>query len=83
MFVLISVRWKILIRIIANHPLILYCVFFSIMFAFMIGVTTSNFGALVRFKIPLIPLYMGSMVVLLGQLKVHSGVKRKHTLPTG
>ncbi|MFT4678265.1 MAG: hypothetical protein ACI9RU_000460 [Litorivivens sp.] len=83
LFVLISVKWRILIQIIADHPLILYCLFFSIMFAFMIGVTTSNFGALVRFKIPLIPLYMGSMVVLLGQLKVHAGVKRSHSLPTG
>ena len=34
----------------------------------MIGLTTSNFGALVRFRIPIIPLYMASVMVLLGYL---------------
>jgi hypothetical protein len=34
----------------------------------MIGLTTPNFGALVRFKIPLIPLYMACMMVIYAEL---------------
>lgn len=62
--VLLRMNWRRLFRLIADNPVILYSFSFSVLFAFMIGVTTSNFGALVRFKIPLIPLYMGSMVII-------------------
>ncbi|MCB0760514.1 MAG: hypothetical protein KDC12_03250 [Flavobacteriales bacterium] len=80
LLVLISIRWRSLWRIIVDNPIIMYCLFFSVMFAFMIGVTTSNFGALVRFKIPLIPLYMGTMVILLGQLRIHNSQLKRDTL---
>lgn len=59
-----------LVAFFAGHPLLLYSLTFSLLFAFMIGVTTSNFGALVRFKIPLIPLYMACIIILLGHLRV-------------
>lgn len=68
-FVLISIRLRVILRLISDHPLILYSFLFSVLFAFMIGLTTSNFGALVRFKIPLIPLYMGSVMVMFSQLR--------------
>ncbi|HQZ41723.1 MAG TPA: hypothetical protein PK735_02445, partial [Flavobacteriales bacterium] len=42
-----------------------------LLFGFIVGVTTPNFGALVRFKIPLIPLYISALYLIkyLGQLK--------------
>jgi hypothetical protein len=45
-------------------PVLWFCLSFSILFAFMIGVTTPNFGALVRFKIPLIPFFSVFLVVI-------------------
>lgn len=68
LMVLIRLRFKVIYRLIADEPLILYSFVFAILFAFMIGVTTSNFGALVRFKIPLIPLYMASIMVMYSHL---------------
>jgi len=62
--------WKIPFRVIrplfSAYPVLLYALVFSVLFAFMIGITSSNFGALVRFKIPLIPLYMAVLMVFVG-----------------
>lgn len=41
-----------------SHPVIFFCMFFSIFFAFAVGFTSFNFGALVRYKIPLMPFYV-------------------------
>ena len=71
--VLFNIRRRALYKLIAENPIIMYSLFFSIVFAFMIGLTTSNFGALVRFKIPLIPMYMASMLILLSHLRITKG----------
>jgi len=46
-----------LIRILFNEPILLYAFVFSILFAFGVGIAGTNFGALVRYKIPLVPFY--------------------------
>lgn len=52
------------LKIISKNPLLLFCITFSILFAFMIGLTTSNFGALVRFKIPIIPFFVSTLFII-------------------
>jgi hypothetical protein len=37
---------------------------FAIFFAFSVGLTTANYGALARLKIPCIPFYMCSLFIL-------------------
>lgn len=69
LIVILSLKLKIIRKLIKDHPVILYSLAFAVFFAFMIGVTTSNFGALVRFKIPLIPLYMAVVMVLYSHLR--------------
>lgn len=56
---------KRLFRMIRDNPLLLFSILFSIIFAFIIGISTSNFGALVRFKIPLMPFFTSSILILL------------------
>ena len=51
-------------KIISKSPLLLFCILFSILFAFMIGLTTSNFGALVRFKIPILPFFVSALFMI-------------------
>jgi hypothetical protein len=46
-----------------TNPLLQMFFFFAFSYAFMIGVTTPNFGALVRFKIPLLPLFVAGMFI--------------------
>jgi hypothetical protein len=56
-----KVKWREAFKYLGKNPLLVYSLAFSFMFAFMIGLTSPNFGALVRFKIPLIPLYMAAL----------------------
>ncbi|MDZ4824710.1 MAG: hypothetical protein SH856_14730 [Flavobacteriales bacterium] len=67
--VIVGTKPRILWRLIFNNPVLLYSLIFSLLFAFMIGLTTSNFGALVRFRIPLIPLYMGTIMILFSNMR--------------
>lgn len=45
------------IKIFINNPFLMAGLAFIIVFALMVGLTTANFGALVRYKIPLIPFW--------------------------
>jgi hypothetical protein len=63
-YVVYKAKVKVFFRIIAKNPLLLFCIIFSVLFGFMIGLTTSNFGALVRFKIPIIPFYVSAMFII-------------------
>jgi hypothetical protein len=42
---------------------------FSIFFAFALGITTANFGALVRYKIPSVPFFLSMLFILENQAK--------------
>ena len=52
------------IKIGANEPMVIFSFLFAIFFAFAVGVTTANFGALVRLRIPLIPFFAGGLAIL-------------------
>jgi hypothetical protein len=44
-------------RMIFDDPVIAFCFVFALLFGGIIGATTTNFGALVRYKLPCIPFY--------------------------
>jgi hypothetical protein len=48
-----------------TNPNTLFCFVFAISFAFAVGVSTFNFGTLVRYKIPLIPFFLMSLILML------------------
>jgi len=64
-YALFRVSWFRIYTTIADQPILMCSILFSILFAFLVGLTTSNFGALVRFKIPLVPLYMSTLMVVI------------------
>lgn len=47
-----------------SDPLILFCLSFAIIFAFSVAISTSNFGALVRLRIPLLPFYLSGIFII-------------------
>jgi hypothetical protein len=47
-----------------GDPLLTFCFSFSLLMAVAVGATSYNFGALVRYKIPLMQFYLTGMVVL-------------------
>ncbi|MEP1034886.1 hypothetical protein [Ekhidna sp.] len=62
-YVMFKVRFKDLYKRL-SHPLILSLTVFSLTFAFAIGAVTYNFGALVRYKVPILPLYLIVLILL-------------------
>ncbi len=59
-------------------PEILFCIVFSIVFAFAVGISTYNFGTLARYKIPLLPFYFTGLVLLYryGRLERDENLRR-------
>jgi hypothetical protein len=50
--------------VIRSNSYIVFALMFSVFFAFVIGLTTANFGAMVRFKIPIFPFFLSALVIL-------------------
>lgn len=63
--------FRINIRIfsIVNDPLIIFLLIFSILFAFGVGVSTFNFGTLVRYKIPMMPFFITALFLIYDRSK--------------
>ena len=70
LFLIITVRVLFIVglknswRSIGENPTIQFCLIFSIIFAFAVGVTTYNFGSLSRYKIPCLPFYTIALVLI-------------------
>jgi len=50
-------------RVMADETL-QFCLIFTLVFAFAVGISTSNFGSLVRYKIPCLPFYTAFLIIL-------------------
>ena len=51
-------------REILSEPLFTFSILFTLLFGFGVGIASTNFGALVRYKIPLIPFYFTTMYLI-------------------
>jgi len=58
-------------RLSVTNPEIFFALLFSIIFAFAVGFTSFNFGALVRYKIPAIPFYVMALFLIRYHANVH------------
>ncbi|MFY0689699.1 MAG: hypothetical protein JXQ90_21190 [Cyclobacteriaceae bacterium] len=47
-----------------KEPFLVFCFVFALLFAFAIGVSTFNFGTLMRYKVPLLPFYLMTLVLI-------------------
>lgn len=63
-YLLIKLRVFRFFGLITTHPLLMFSFIFALFFAFSVGVSISNYGALVRLKIPCIPFFLSSLVIL-------------------
>lgn len=53
------------IKQITKDPTLMFCLIFTLIFAFAVGISSYNFGSLSRYKIPCMPFYAALLVVLL------------------
>jgi hypothetical protein len=55
--------------VVFDDPFLVFCLIFSILFAFAVGVSTANFGTLMRYKIPMMPFFL--IVLIRIENKMH------------
>ncbi|GAA3951502.1 hypothetical protein [Hymenobacter algoricola] len=65
------------LALISSTPVLLLCFVFSLVFAIAVGMSSGNFGTLVRYKIPLMPFYAAGLYII--QAKIKQAVKRRPT----
>lgn len=64
LFLLIKLKFIGFFKYIFRNPLLLFSILFSLIFAYSVGMTISNFGALVRLKTPSMPFYVSSLFII-------------------
>lgn len=62
--ILITVGPKRAWRTISSDPTIQFCLIFTIIFAFAVGLSSGNFGSLSRYRIPCLPFFGIALVVI-------------------
>jgi len=65
LFVIIVALFKKSLHKIFTHPVISFCFFFTLTFSFAVGISTYNFGSLVRYKIPMMPFFLIGLFLIL------------------
>ncbi|MCW3076758.1 MAG: hypothetical protein JWO32_1367 [Bacteroidetes bacterium] len=63
-YLLFKLKFFRFFSLLTSHPLLMFSFVFSLFFAFSVGASISNFGTLVRLKIPCIPFFLASLVIL-------------------
>lgn len=63
-YILFQVGPTRLFKYLTARPIILFCLLFAIAFSFSVGISTYNFGSLVRYKIPMFPFYLSGLFIL-------------------
>ncbi len=66
------------IRITGRSPSVIFTLLFALIFAFAVGVTTANFGALVRLKIPMLPFLGFSLMAINFYYRRLKGVREQN-----
>ncbi|MEO6133544.1 MAG: hypothetical protein ABIP35_00235 [Ginsengibacter sp.] len=63
-FVIIKSRIINLLKVLHDDTLILFCLVFALVFASVIGLTTFNFGTIIRYKTIFMPFYISFLILL-------------------
>ena len=63
-YILFRVGIRRFFRYTISRPIVLFCLLFAIAFSFSVGISTYNFGSLVRYKIPMFPFYLSGLFIL-------------------
>jgi hypothetical protein len=77
LFLLIKLKFIGFFSLIRKNPMLLFCMLFSIFFAFSVGLTVANFGSLVRLRLPELPFFVAGIFMLKHLYEKQSGIKVK------
>ncbi len=74
-FLLVKLKLFGFFVLIRKNPLLLFCILFSLFFAFSVGLTVANFGSLVRLRIPELPFFVAGLFIMRYLYEKQSGAK--------
>lgn len=77
LFLLFKLKFFGFFTLIRKNPMLLFCMLFSLFFAFSVGLTVANFGSLVRLRIPELPFFVAGIFMLRHLYEKQSGIKMK------
>lgn len=77
LFLLFKLKFIGFFSLIRKNPMLLFCMLFSIFFAYSVGLTVANFGSLVRLRIPELPFFVAGIFMLKHLYEQKSGKKVK------
>lgn len=82
LYLVVRLRFR-LLTLVAGSPFLVFCFGFSLLFAMGVGMTSYNFGALVRYKIPAMPFFIAGLIVVYNEYKTKMRAKaeRREVLP--
>ncbi|MHC1706159.1 MAG: hypothetical protein AB9842_01420 [Bacteroidales bacterium] len=69
LFILFKAGLRRVFAAVATESYVLFAITFSLLFAFSVGLSTANFGALARYKIPAIPFFVTALAVIWGLIQ--------------
>ncbi len=72
LYVFMKAGFFTVIKNILKDSNLLFCLLFTIVFAFSVGFSSYNFGALARYKIPVLPFFFISLTILFSSTKSQS-----------
>jgi hypothetical protein len=58
------------LKIIWKDAFLLFCFTYSMFYGFIVGLSSANFGTLVRYKIPILPFYLCGIIIVYSQRKI-------------
>lgn len=67
---------RVVLRILGDETL-QFCIIFTLVFAFAVGLSTSNFGSLSRYKIPCMPFYLALLFIIFNPPKEQLVLRKK------
>jgi hypothetical protein len=73
-YVLFQIGIKKFVSALYSNKTVFFCIIFTFIFAGFVGISTPNFGSLVRYKIPCLPFYLAALIILLS-LKIKKNVR--------
>ncbi|OWY19918.1 hypothetical protein C7N43_25025 [Sphingobacteriales bacterium UPWRP_1] len=77
-YILLKVGILRTLRLVFTNPEIALCFWFSIIFAFAVGFSSYNFGALARYKIPCLPFYAAMLFMVLHRHRLACAANLPH-----
>jgi len=57
-------KWAVILKRLKTEQMVIVCLIFTFFFSGIIGIVSSNFGTLVRYRIPILPFYTIALIIL-------------------